>query len=98
MNIFFMHQIKRTNGTFDKGIVVKADGTSEENFAAAKQGYHAYSGRIRLRARCKHGLRTGGSDRHGRQPAAVRGVERHRGGRAGGGVNGDGKGTIYGDR
>lgn len=44
MNTFFLHQIKRTNGTIDKGIVVKDVGTSEENFAAAKQGYHAYLG------------------------------------------------------
>lgn len=44
MNTFFLHQIKRTNGTFDKGIVVKSGGTSEENYAAAKQGYHAYLG------------------------------------------------------
>ena len=44
MNIFFLHQIKRTNNNIDKGIVVKSDGTSEENFAAAKQGYHAYLG------------------------------------------------------
>lgn len=37
-NKFFLHQIKRTNGNFDKGIVVK------ETFEAAKQGYHAYLG------------------------------------------------------
>lgn len=41
---YFLHQIKRTNGAYDKGIVVKADGTAAENFAAAKQGYHAYLG------------------------------------------------------
>lgn len=35
---FFLHQIKRTNGTFDKGIVVK------DTYDAAKQGYHAYLG------------------------------------------------------
>lgn len=35
---FFLHQIKRTNGTFDKGIVVK------DSYEAAKQGYHAYLG------------------------------------------------------
>jgi len=35
---FFLHQIKRTNGTFDKGIVVK------DSFELAKQGYHAYLG------------------------------------------------------
>lgn len=33
MNTFFLHQIKRTNGTFDKGIVIK------DTFDAAKQGY-----------------------------------------------------------
>ena len=37
-NKFFMHQIKRTNGTIDKGIVVK------DTFEAAKQSYHAYLG------------------------------------------------------
>lgn len=37
-NIYFLHQIKRTNGTVDKGIVIK------ETFEAAKQGYHAYLG------------------------------------------------------
>lgn len=37
-NIFFLHQIKRTNGTIDKGIVVK------DTFEAAKQSYHAYLG------------------------------------------------------
>lgn len=37
-NKFFLHQIKRTNGTYDKGIVVK------ETFEAAKQSYHAYLG------------------------------------------------------
>lgn len=37
-NVFFLHQIKRTNGTFDKGIVVK------DSYAAAKQSYHAYLG------------------------------------------------------
>lgn len=35
---FFLHQIKRTNGVFDKGIVVK------DSYEAAKQGYHAYLG------------------------------------------------------
>lgn len=38
MSNFFLHQIKRTGGVFDKGIVVK------DNFEAAKQGYHAYLG------------------------------------------------------
>ena len=37
-NKFFMHQIKRTNGTIDKGIVVK------DTFEGAKQSYHAYLG------------------------------------------------------
>lgn len=37
-NTFFLHQIKRTNETFDKGIVVK------DTYDAAKQGYHAYLG------------------------------------------------------
>ena len=43
-NIFFLHRIKRTNSTWDKGIEVKDSGTSEANFEAAKQGYHAYLG------------------------------------------------------
>lgn len=38
MNTFFLHQIKRTNNTFDKGIVVK------DTYDAAKQGLHAYLG------------------------------------------------------
>lgn len=37
-NKFFIHQIKRTNGTIEKGIVVK------DTFEGAKQGYHAYLG------------------------------------------------------
>ena len=37
-NKFFLHQIRRTNGTYDKGIVVK------DTFEAAKQSYHAYLG------------------------------------------------------
>ena len=37
-NKFFLHQIKRTNGTIDKGIAVK------DTFEAAKQSYHAYLG------------------------------------------------------
>ena len=37
-NKFFLHQIKRTNNTIDKGIVVK------DTYEAAKQGYHAYLG------------------------------------------------------
>lgn len=35
---FFLHQIKHTNGAYDKGIVVK------DTYEAAKQGYHAYLG------------------------------------------------------
>lgn len=35
---FFLHQIKRTNNEFTKGIVVK------DTFEAAKQSYHAYLG------------------------------------------------------
>lgn len=38
MNNYFLHQIKRTNGTIDKGIVVK------DTFEAAQQSYHAYLG------------------------------------------------------
>lgn len=37
-NKFFMHQIKRTGGVFDKGIVVK------DTLEGAKQSYHAYLG------------------------------------------------------
>ena len=37
-NKFFMHQIKRTSGTIDKGIVVK------DTYEDAKQSYHAYLG------------------------------------------------------
>ena len=37
-NKFFIHQIKRTNETIEKGIVVK------DSFESAKQGYHAYLG------------------------------------------------------
>lgn len=37
-NKYFLHQIKRTNGTIDKGIVVK------DTFKAAQQSYHAYLG------------------------------------------------------
>ena len=37
-NKFFMHRIKRTNGTFEKGIEVK------ETFDSAKQSYHSYLG------------------------------------------------------
>lgn len=38
MEKYFMHQIKRSNGTIDKGIVVK------DSYEAAKQAYHAYLG------------------------------------------------------
>lgn len=37
-NKYFLHQIKRTGGNFDKGIVVK------DSYEAALQGYHAYLG------------------------------------------------------
>lgn len=37
-NKFFLHQIKRTNGTIEKGIVVK------DTHEAALQSYHAYLG------------------------------------------------------
>lgn len=42
-NVFFLHQIKRTNGTFEKGIVVKSD-PAKDNLSEVKQGYHAYLG------------------------------------------------------
>lgn len=38
MEKYFLHQIKQTNGTIDKGIVVK------DTFEAVKQSYHAYLG------------------------------------------------------
>lgn len=38
MEKHFLHQIKRTDGTFSKGIVVA------DTFDAAKQSYHAYLG------------------------------------------------------
>ena len=37
-NKFFLHQIKRTKGTIEKGIVVK------DTMEAVKQSYHAYLG------------------------------------------------------
>lgn len=37
-NKFFLHEIKQTSGTINKGIVVA------ETYDAAKQGYHAYLG------------------------------------------------------
>lgn len=37
-NKYFLHQIKRTDGAIDKGIVVK------DTFESAKQSYHAYLG------------------------------------------------------
>lgn len=37
-NKFFLHQIKRTSGTFSKGIVIS------DTFDQAKQSYHAYLG------------------------------------------------------
>lgn len=53
VSVYFLHQIKRANNTYDKGIVVKSlerlEGESDEalsarNYEAAKQGYHAYIG------------------------------------------------------
>lgn len=44
MNTFFFHQIKHTNGVFEKGIVVKDGESAEANFEAARQAYHAYLG------------------------------------------------------
>ena len=38
MDKFFLIQIKRTNGTIEKGVVVK------DTFDDAKQSYHAYLG------------------------------------------------------
>ena len=38
MDKYFMHQIKETNGAYDKGIVVK------DTIEDAKQAYHAYLG------------------------------------------------------
>ena len=38
MDKYFLHQIKHTDETFSKGIVVA------DTFDAAKQGYHAYLG------------------------------------------------------
>lgn len=35
---YFVHQIKRTNGVIDKGIVVK------DSYEAARQTWHAYLG------------------------------------------------------
>lgn len=35
---YFLHQIKKTDGTYNKGIVVA------DTFEAAKQAYHAYLG------------------------------------------------------
>lgn len=35
---YFLHQIKLTKGTYDKGIVVK------DTLESAKQSYHAYLG------------------------------------------------------
>lgn len=35
---YFLHQVKKSNGEYDKGIVVK------DSLASAKQSYHAYLG------------------------------------------------------
>lgn len=42
-NVFFLHQIKHSNGSWDKGIVVKSD-PEKNNLEEARQGYHAYLG------------------------------------------------------
>ncbi len=42
--VYFLHQIKHTSNKWEKGIVVKYEGTSKENYDDAKQGYHAYLG------------------------------------------------------
>lgn len=44
-NVYFVHQIKhnKTNDTWDKGIVVKAD-PEKDNQAEALQTYHSYLG------------------------------------------------------
>ena len=53
VNIFFMHRIKRTTSTYDKGIEVKDlsrqegetdEALSKRNYEAALQSYHAYLG------------------------------------------------------
>ena len=38
MNKYFLVQVKRTNGTIEKGVVVK------DTYDAAQQSYHAYLG------------------------------------------------------
>lgn len=45
VNAFFLHRIKhnKNSGLWDKGIEVK-DSENEDNFAKAKQAYHAYLG------------------------------------------------------
>ena len=35
---YFLHQVKKTNGAYDKGIVVK------DSLTRAKQSYHSYLG------------------------------------------------------
>ena len=44
-NVYFVHQVQhnKTNDTWTKGIVVKADANTD-NEAAALQSYHAYLG------------------------------------------------------
>lgn len=53
VNVFFMHRIKRTDNTYDKGVEVKDlarqagesdEALSQRNFEGAKQSYHAYLG------------------------------------------------------
>ena len=60
-NEIFFHRIKHSsnpanNGAeWDKGIEVKAIGTADENFAAAKQSYHAYLGAYAYNKDSAHG-------------------------------------------
>lgn len=43
-NICFLVQIKRTNGVYEKGVVIKNEATIDAAINAAKQSYHAYFG------------------------------------------------------
>lgn len=45
INAYFLHQIKhnKTTDAWDKGIVVSAK-EDADNYASARQGYHAYLG------------------------------------------------------
>jgi len=44
MAVCFLEQIKRTNGTWDKGVVVKEAETEKEAFDMAQQSFHSYLG------------------------------------------------------